>query len=70
MRKAEVIRRSKEHEDEIRAFKVQTLYLYGATVRCEATAASAIDVVIDPTPGFSFVELVGLEDHLEQRHPG
>ncbi len=50
MRKAEVIRRIKAHEDEIAAFKAKTLYLYGSTVRDEATPASDIDVFIDPAP--------------------
>ena len=66
MRKAEIIRRLEAHEDEIAAFKVKTLYLHGSTVRDEATAASDIDVFIDPAPGFTFVELVGLQDRLAE----
>ncbi len=66
MRKAEVIRRIKEHEDEITAFKTKALYLCGSTVRDEAEPTSDIDVFIDPAPGFTFVELVGLEDRLSE----
>ena len=54
MRKIEVIRRIKDHKDEI-AFKAEALYLYGSTVRDEATPASDIDLFVDPAPGFTFV---------------
>jgi uncharacterized protein len=66
MRKAEVIRRSEAHKDEITAFKAKNLYLYGSTVRDAATPTSDIDIFIDPAPGFSFVEPVGLEDRLSE----
>jgi predicted nucleotidyltransferase len=44
VRKFEVIRRIKDHKDEIAAFKAEALYLYGSTVRDEATPASDIDL--------------------------
>jgi uncharacterized protein len=66
VRKVEVIRRIKDHKDEIAAFKAEALYLYGSTVRDEATPASDIDFFVDPAPGFTFVELIRLEDRLAE----
>ena len=66
MRKTEVIRRIRDHKDEILAFKAESLYLYGSTVRDEATPTSDIDVFIDPAPGFTFVELVDLQERLAE----
>lgn len=66
MRKTEVIRRIREHRDELRALKAAAIFLYGSTVRDEATLDSDIDIFIDPAPGFTFVELVRLEERLAE----
>jgi predicted nucleotidyltransferase len=66
MRKLDVIRRIKDHKDEILALKVGSLYVYGSTARDEATPTSDVDVFIDPAPGFTFVELVDLRDRLAE----
>lgn len=66
MRKAEVVRLIRDHKDEIAALKAEALYLYGSTARDEATEASDIDVFIDPAPGFTFVELVDLQERLAE----
>jgi uncharacterized protein len=66
VRKVEVVRRIKDHKDEIAAFKAEALYLYGSTVRDEATPASDIDLFVDPAPGFTFAELIRIEDRLAE----
>lgn len=66
MHKIEVIRRIRDHKDEILALKADRLYLYGSTVRGEATPTSDVDVFIDPGPGFTFVELVDLQQRLAE----
>lgn len=66
MRKTEVIRRIRDHKDEIHALKAGTLFLYGSTARDEATSTSDIDIFVDPAPGFTFVELIRLEERLAE----
>lgn len=66
MRKTEVIRRIRDHQDELRELKAASLYLYGSTARDEATPTSDVDIFIDPAPGFTFVELIRLEERLAE----
>lgn len=66
MRKAEVIRRIRDHRDELRGLKAASLYLYGSTAREEATDTSDVDFFVDPGPGFTFVELIGLKERLAE----
>jgi uncharacterized protein len=53
----------------VKAFGATALYLFGSTVRGNATVSSDIDLFIDydPASRFSLVELVGIKQHLEGR---
>ena len=66
MHKTEVIRRIREHRDELQALKAASIFLYGSTAQDEATPTSDIDIFVDPAPGFTFVELVRLEKRLTE----
>jgi predicted nucleotidyltransferase len=56
------------HADEIRAFGVRRLYLFGSTARNEARRGSDVDVFIDLKRGarFSLFDLMDLRDYLRK----
>ncbi|HEX4111895.1 MAG TPA: nucleotidyltransferase domain-containing protein [Stellaceae bacterium] len=53
----------------VRALGATSLYLFGSTVRDQATPSSDLDLFIDydPRGRFSLVELVGIKQLLERR---
>ena len=55
-------------EPSIRAFGVTALYLFGSTVRDEATASSDVDIFFDRDLDrkFSFIELGRMEHLIEE----
>ena len=58
------------HADDVRALGATSLYLFGSTLRGEATAASDLDLFIeyDPSSRFNALdELVGIKLLLEER---
>ena len=59
----------KESAEQIRAFGVTSLYLFGSAARDEMAGASDVDLFVDyePEGKFSFVELVRLKALLEQK---
>lgn len=50
MRRDDVIARLKQVEPALRAVGVGALYLFGSHARDEASAASDVDVFVDPAP--------------------
>jgi predicted nucleotidyltransferase len=50
MRRNDVIARLKQAEPALRAVGVGALYLFGSHARDEASAASDVDIFIDPAP--------------------
>jgi predicted nucleotidyltransferase len=73
MRRDDVIARLKQMEPALRAAGVGALYLFGSHARDEASAASDVDVFVDPAPdkdlGFlPFMEAYeALQDAFEHR---
>lgn len=69
MRKHDAIIALKEQADAVRALGATSLYLFGSTLRDDATAASDLDVFVDYDVAcrFSLVELVGIKQLLERR---
>jgi len=67
MRRAEVMKRLRERESDIRAFGVKKLFLYGSVARDEAGRASDVDLFFDRDEGkkLGFLELTGLMIMLE-----
>ncbi len=67
LKRAAVIAKIQERQDEIRALGAASLYLYGSVARDEATDESDIDVFVDKQPGhkFSFREYTGIIHLLE-----
>lgn len=59
----------KEQAEALKAFGATALYLFGSTVRDQATDASDLDLFLDydRSGGFSLVDLVGIKQLLEQR---
>lgn len=60
MDREEVVRRLAEHRDELRAFFVRSLSLFGSTVRGEARQDSDVDLLVEfdgPVGLFEFVRL-------------
>ena len=66
MTKAETIETLKASSSKIQALGATGLYLFGSAARNEQTADSDVDLYIDydPESGFSFVELVRLQNLL------
>ncbi|MGH2322737.1 nucleotidyltransferase family protein, partial [Enterococcus faecalis] len=50
MRRKDVIARLKQAEPALRAVGIGALYLFGSHARDEASAASDVDIFIDPAP--------------------
>jgi predicted nucleotidyltransferase len=69
MRKYEAVSALKEQSDALRALGTTSLYLFGSTVRDDATSTSDLDLFIDydRNSRFSLIELVGIKQLLEQR---
>jgi predicted nucleotidyltransferase len=57
--------RLKEKEADLRSLGVTDLYLYGSTARDEAGPNSDVDVFVEHAPGFSLLDLAGVEQILE-----
>jgi len=65
MRRDHVIEKLRAHADAIRGFGVDSLYLFGSTVRDEARVDSDIDLFADPDYSrFTLFEWVDLQTFL------
>ncbi len=72
MRRDEVLSRLKAAEPEIRAFGVETLYLFGSVARDEAGETSDVDLFVEPSTA-SFYHLgnfMGAYRRLRDALPG
>lgn len=69
MRKHEVVLALRRQADFVKEFGAISLYLFGSTVRDDATPDSDLDLFIDydRASGFSLIELVGIKQLLEDR---
>lgn len=69
MRKHEVVLALRRQADSVKEFGAVSLYLFGSTVRDDATPDSDLDLFIDydRASGFSLIELVGIKQLLEDR---
>jgi len=69
MRKHDVLTALKEQADAVKALGATSLYLFGSTLRDDATVTSDLDLFIDYDLArrFSLVELVGIKQLLERR---
>ena len=67
MQRAEAVARITENADRFREIGVESLYLFGSTVRDEARADSDVDVFVDIKEGtsFSLFELLELKERLQ-----
>jgi predicted nucleotidyltransferase len=67
MNREQVIGRLRENADAIRGMGATALYLFGSTIREDATTESDIDLFIDyDSNRFSLVDLVGIKQFLEE----
>jgi predicted nucleotidyltransferase len=57
--------RLKEREADLRSLGVMALYLFGSMARDEAGPNSDVDVFVEHAPGFSLLDLAGVEQILE-----
>jgi uncharacterized protein len=69
MRKREAVAALTGQAEAIKALGATSLYIFGSTVRDDATPDSDIDLFIDYdwASGFSLIELVGIKQMLEDR---
>lgn len=67
MQKDVAIAKLKEYEDLVRGLGATALYLYGSTARDEARTDSDVDLFIEYRPGFSLLDLVGIQQELGER---
>jgi hypothetical protein len=69
MRKREAVAALIGQAEAIKALGATSLYIFGSTVRDDATPDSDIDLFIDydRASGFSLIELVGIKQMLEDR---
>jgi hypothetical protein len=69
MTRLEAISELQRHADAIKAMGATSLYLFGSTVRDEATPGSDLDLFIDydPDSRFSLIDLVGIKLFLEEQ---
>ncbi|HKN30429.1 MAG TPA: nucleotidyltransferase domain-containing protein [Roseiarcus sp.] len=69
MKRQDAVAALRGQADEVKARGVTALFLFGSTVRDEATAPSDLDLFIDYDHGsrFSLVDLVGIKQLLEHR---
>ena len=67
MNRLEAIGQLKRHADAIKALGATSLYLFGSTVRDEASGNSDLDLFVDydPAKKFSLLDLVGIKLFLE-----
>ena len=72
MRRDEAIARLKAIEPEIRAFGVRSLHLFGSVARDETSAASDIDIFVEPnsTEFYGLSNYMGAYDRLVATFPG
>ncbi len=69
MKRADAIAALKTEADAVKALGATSLYLFGSTVRDEASDTSDVDIFIDydANSRFSLIDLVGIKLHLEER---
>jgi len=69
MGRIEAIAKMQRHAQAIKAMGATSLYVFGSTVRDDATAASDLDLFIDydPTSRFNAFDLVGIKQYLEDQ---
>ena len=69
MDRSDAIAQLEAQADDVRALGATSLYLFGSTLRGEATAASDLDVFIeyDSSSHFNAFDLVGIKLLLEKR---
>lgn len=69
MDRIEAIRRLRQNANAVKGMGATALYLFGSTVRDEATASSDLDLFVDydPASRFSLLDLVGIKQFLEER---
>jgi uncharacterized protein len=67
MNKAEAVKKLKRYSEAIRAMGATSLYVFGSTIRDEASEDSDIDLFIDYDPNgkFSLLDLVDIKLLLE-----
>ena len=67
MEKEDTLDFFRRQEDELRAFGVQSLFLFGSTVRGDSKADSDIDLFIDydENGGFSLLDLIAVKHFIE-----
>ena len=64
MKRAEAVVRLKEHEAELKRLGVERLYLFGSTVRDEATDDSDVDLFFDYAKGkLGLFELMDVKEY-------
>lgn len=68
MDRIEAIRRLRQNASAVKGMGATALYLFGSTVRDEATASSDLDLFVDydPASRFSLLDLVGIKQFLEE----
>lgn len=69
MNRADAITRLQANADAVRAMGATSLYLFGSTVRDEASSDSDLDLFMeyDPASRFNAFDLVGIKLFLEER---
>lgn len=69
MNRADAITRLQANADAVRAMGATSLYLFGSTVRNEASSDSDLDLFIeyDPASRFNAFDLIGIKLFLEER---
>ena len=67
MKRDAVLTELRAHAHDLRQRGVEHLYLFGSVARDEAGTHSDIDLFFDfDKPGFSLIDLIGLQQHLSQ----
>ncbi|MBI5164136.1 MAG: nucleotidyltransferase family protein [Magnetospirillum sp.] len=67
MNRGQVISLLKQHEPELRAAGLGTLYLFGSVARDQAREGSDVDVFFDPNRlhGFTLFDLVAVQERMQ-----
>jgi predicted nucleotidyltransferase len=66
MKQKEVLRTLHEHQEEIEAFDVKRIALFGSTARDEAGPDSDVDILVEFTRPIGLFHLFALQNRLEE----